>query len=158
VASSITTVVAPETKSYADVDSIYTWLHALVKHVYTDAVCGNDLCESPYERKAFGRFGCQVDCGLEEDLHNVVVKIQAASRAPGDVDVSLLVASVRWNICLRQDMPGVKDIAGRLFLPPTVPKHNPQKSPKPMRTARLLESAVSADQFDVKHDCLGLAQ
>ncbi|KAK3259721.1 hypothetical protein CYMTET_31294 [Cymbomonas tetramitiformis] len=110
VYSTITQVVSPSQAYNSEVE-IYGWLDSLVTHVYTDPVCGNDVCEEPYERKAFGRFGCQTDCGQEPALYDVAVKFNAPSVTPVEgVSVASLVASMKWNLCLRNVEPGVDDL------------------------------------------------
>ncbi|KAK3265641.1 hypothetical protein CYMTET_25692 [Cymbomonas tetramitiformis] len=110
VYSTITRVVSPSQAYNSEVE-IYGWLDSLVKHIYTDPVCGNDVCEEPYERRAFGRFGCQTDCGQEPTLYDVAVKFRAPSVAPVEgVSVASLVASMKWNLCLRSVEPGVDDL------------------------------------------------
>ncbi|KAK3237450.1 hypothetical protein CYMTET_52474, partial [Cymbomonas tetramitiformis] len=61
--------------------------------------------------KVMDRFGCQEDCGFATDLHAVVVRIKAPTVSPTIYStVSELTASVRWNLCLRDEDPGVDDL------------------------------------------------
>lgn len=36
--------------------------------MWKDPVCGDGLCEAPFEFAAYGRFGCRADCGNLIDL------------------------------------------------------------------------------------------
>ena len=42
------------------------WVQGLVRGAWNDPVCGDGVCEMPYEHPAYGRFGCQADCGKSE--------------------------------------------------------------------------------------------
>ena len=45
-------------------DVLYRQIDRLVRHGWTEAACGDGVCESPFEFPAFHRFGCQADCGF----------------------------------------------------------------------------------------------
>ncbi|KAK3237452.1 hypothetical protein CYMTET_52476 [Cymbomonas tetramitiformis] len=44
-----------DVSSFYQLDSIYDWVADLVGHIYTMPICGNFLCEEPYEIASFGR-------------------------------------------------------------------------------------------------------
>jgi hypothetical protein len=43
--------------------------------MWTDPVCGDGVCERPFEFPAYGPFGCFFDCGREEATVLIVVTI-----------------------------------------------------------------------------------
>ncbi|KAK3281357.1 hypothetical protein CYMTET_10844 [Cymbomonas tetramitiformis] len=86
---------------YEKTASVQSVINSLVLQIWKMPVCGNQLCEMPYETKAFGRFGCAADCGYEYDLYPVVVKIQADFRKSPITTLSPhdLMTSATWNLC-----------------------------------------------------------
>ena len=72
-----------------------------VSSIWTMQRCGDGKCDLPYEFKGYGTLGCQSDCGLELDLHPVVVVLQADFRwsTLGSDQARNLASSVRWNLC-----------------------------------------------------------
>jgi hypothetical protein len=40
--------------------------------VWKDPVCGDGLCETPFEFASYGRFGCRADCGALIDLQQLM--------------------------------------------------------------------------------------
>lgn len=38
----------------ASVDDVYAWLHSLLEAVWRDPVCGDGVCESPFEYAQYG--------------------------------------------------------------------------------------------------------
>ena len=38
-------------------DQFYSWLNGTIQSIYSDAVCGNGVCDFPEETKGLGRFG-----------------------------------------------------------------------------------------------------
>lgn len=52
-----------------------SWLReGIVRPIWTPRVCGDGACQSPYEYPAYGRFGCEVDCG-RADTQSVAVVV-----------------------------------------------------------------------------------
>jgi hypothetical protein len=43
-----------------------------VQAVWKDPVCGDGLCETPFEFASYGRFGCRADCGNLIDLQSLM--------------------------------------------------------------------------------------
>eukprot|EP00854_Cymbomonas_tetramitiformis_P017151 gene17151-20397_t len=100
-----------------------------VASVWTSPVCGNQLCEVPYEVASFGRFGCKVDCGEEYNLYQIVVRLQVCQQGAAPelflrlsvlsaagvqadfrtspsaaVSPPELLESVTWNLCYRDSV------------------------------------------------------
>ena len=44
--------------------------------MWRDSVCGNGVCEGPYEFPAFMQFGCEVGCGRDPAVLDVVLVLQ----------------------------------------------------------------------------------
>lgn len=45
--------------------------HALLFLPLLPAVCGDGVCEDPFEFAAYSRFGCRADCGRLQDIQNL---------------------------------------------------------------------------------------
>ena len=45
------------------------------QEVWQDPVCGDGLCEAPFEFASYSRFGCRADCGKLSDVQNLT-KVQ----------------------------------------------------------------------------------
>eukprot|EP00959_Pyramimonas_sp_CCMP1952_P183944 3846069-Pyramimonas_sp.AAC.2 len=83
---------------------LFKWLEGLSQEIWTDPTCGNGICEPPYEFPAYetyvcieqlcagdtvfrqsvvesdsARLGCQIDCGLERDLKQIVVVVEVGN-------------------------------------------------------------------------------
>ena len=60
--------LAPPDGPLASADDVHDWLGRVVASIWRDPVCGDGLCETPFEFAAYGRFGCRADCGALIDL------------------------------------------------------------------------------------------
>lgn len=61
----------PDPAAIGSTDDIFTWLRTLVHSVWEDPICGDGVCETPFEYAQYGRFGCRADCGRLQDLQNL---------------------------------------------------------------------------------------
>lgn len=66
----------------ASVDDVYAWLRGLLQAVWRDPVCGDGVCEAPFEYAQYGRFGCRADCGRLQDIQVGPLGARAQSWAP----------------------------------------------------------------------------
>lgn len=57
-------------------------------------------CEWPWEFPAYGRFGCESDCGRDLNTTNIAVNIKANFVGHPSISPRVLMSSVRWNLCL----------------------------------------------------------
>ncbi|KAK3263484.1 hypothetical protein CYMTET_27711 [Cymbomonas tetramitiformis] len=97
ISQSVEMPVVPERPFFLANSGIYRYLDTMLGKIYDDTDCGDELCEWPMETKAFGRFGCKIDCGSysEEELTTVVLKIKSPAYSPNpDVSVLSLVSRV----------------------------------------------------------------
>jgi hypothetical protein len=39
--------------------------------VWVDPVCGDGICEAPWEFASYSTFGCRADCGRLQDIQNL---------------------------------------------------------------------------------------
>eukprot|EP00899_Mesostigma_viride_P021272 jgi/Mesvir1/29146/Mv18439-RA.2 len=78
---------------FRSIARVHSWLDALVQDIWTDPICGNTVCDTPVEEPAYGRMGCQEDCGWREDLQQVTVDLSYIF----DNEYDRTRAS--WNIC-----------------------------------------------------------
>lgn len=45
--------------------------YAVAQAVWVDPVCGDGVCESPWEFASYSSFGCRADCGKLQDVQNL---------------------------------------------------------------------------------------
>eukprot|EP00899_Mesostigma_viride_P029543 jgi/Mesvir1/9774/Mv12227-RA.4 len=76
-----------------DIVSVNDWLKDTVRDLWIDPNCGNGVCDIPVEELAYGRFGCQEDCGWRPDLLQIVVELNYKF---GRDDIR---AASQWNVC-----------------------------------------------------------
>ncbi len=55
VYSTVASKLLPDPASIGTTDDIYTWLAELLQNVWQDPVCGDGVCEVPFEYAAYGR-------------------------------------------------------------------------------------------------------
>jgi hypothetical protein len=71
--------------------------------VWQDPVCGDGLCESPFEFASYGRFGCRADCGKLSEVQNLTtVQIDVYydfTHPVGSIPASDLMNQASWNLC-----------------------------------------------------------
>ena len=83
-------------------NQILDWLLASASPVWVDEVCGDGVCNSPFEFPAYGRFGCRADCGSNTNLTTMLLQVRADFRddlyAP-----QALRAAASWNLCKRDE-------------------------------------------------------
>jgi hypothetical protein len=46
-------------------------LPCLLQTVWKDPICGDGICETPFEFASYGRFGCRADCGMLSQVQNL---------------------------------------------------------------------------------------
>ncbi|KAK3289136.1 hypothetical protein CYMTET_3407 [Cymbomonas tetramitiformis] len=82
------------------------WLKTMIWEIWTDPICGDGICEAPFEFPSYGRFGCKVDCGAELNVETVVLDFEVdfylsgidLRAVPPDV-AEILRSSATWNVC-----------------------------------------------------------
>jgi len=102
VVSSIASAYLPimENNMVEERSSIQNWLGGQVNRVWLDPVCGNGVCEAPFEFPSFQDFGCRMDCGEDRTIVEVVLVLQADfTLAPEFTTASEAMASASWNLC-----------------------------------------------------------
>ena len=91
----------PLTKMGSPVD-ILNWLVGTAYPVWIDEVCGDGVCNEPFEFPSYGRFGCRSDCGPNTNLTTVLIQVRADFRddlyAP-----RALMSAASWNLCRRDE-------------------------------------------------------
>ncbi|KAG2493793.1 hypothetical protein HYH03_008013 [Edaphochlamys debaryana] len=103
VHNTVESVVVPRDKNMQDTDAVYTWLNGLLTEVWKDPVCGDGLCEAPFEFASYSRFGCRADCGKLSEVQNLT-QIQVDiyydfSHPVGSIPASDLMQQASWNLC-----------------------------------------------------------
>lgn len=103
VHSTLSGALAPPDGPLASADDVYDWLARVVGSVWRDPVCGDSLCETPFEFASYGRFGCRADCGALIDLQALssldVDLYFDFNHPPGSLPAADLVAQASWNLC-----------------------------------------------------------
>ncbi|CAI5516639.1 unnamed protein product [Closterium sp. Naga37s-1] len=73
----------------------YSWLNtSIVQTLWADPTCGDGSCDRPFQFPAFGRFGCQADCGTFPNLTSVVVRLSS------QLDTQQAADESSWNLCM----------------------------------------------------------
>uniref|UniRef100_A0A7S0STQ1 LamG-like jellyroll fold domain-containing protein n=1 Tax=Mantoniella antarctica TaxID=81844 RepID=A0A7S0STQ1_9CHLO len=81
---------------------ILDWLvHAAIP-VWVNEVCGDGVCNEPFEYPAYGRFGCRSDCGTNTRLVTMLLQIRADFRDDLYSPLALMTAA-SWNMCRRDE-------------------------------------------------------
>lgn len=66
-------------------------------------MCGDGLCEAPFEFASYSRFGCRADCGKLSEVQNLTqIQIDVYydfSHPVGSIPASDLMQQARWNLC-----------------------------------------------------------
>ncbi|CAI5468681.1 unnamed protein product [Closterium sp. Yama58-4] len=81
--------------TFAGPDDFYSWLNAtIVQSLWADPTCGDGSCDRPFQFPAFGRFGCEADCGMFPNLTSVVVRFSS------HLDTQQAIDESSWNLCM----------------------------------------------------------
>ncbi|PNH05688.1 hypothetical protein TSOC_008032 [Tetrabaena socialis] len=103
VHSTVESVVVPTDNIMQDTDAVYSWLNGLLSEVWKDPVCGDGLCEAPFEFASYSRFGCRADCGKLSEVQNLtslqVDMYYDFSHPVGSIPASDLMQQASWNLC-----------------------------------------------------------
>ncbi|CAI5990860.1 unnamed protein product [Closterium sp. NIES-64] len=65
-----------------------------LQSLWADPTCGTGLCERPFQYPAFGRFGCEADCGIFPNLTSVVIRLSS------QLDTQQAADESSWNLCM----------------------------------------------------------
>ncbi|CAI5986314.1 unnamed protein product [Closterium sp. NIES-65] len=89
------TPCADGTNTFAGADDFYQWLNnSIIQTLWADFTCGDGTCNRPFQYPAFGRFGCQADCGTFPNLTSVVVRLSSQLHTQEAAEQS------SWNLCM----------------------------------------------------------
>lgn len=102
VHSTMDDVLSPGVKSMQSTNEIYAWLSNTLKAVWVDPVCGDGVCEAPWEFASYSSFGCRADCGELQNVQNLtVIQIDLQwdfSHPLGSIPASDLLQQALWNL------------------------------------------------------------
>ena len=102
VHSTMQDVLDPGVKSMQSRDEIYAWLSNTLQAVWVDPLCGDGICEAPWEFASYSNFGCRADCGQLQNVQNLtVIQIDLKwdfSHPLGSVPASSLMQQTLWNL------------------------------------------------------------
>ncbi|CAI5983997.1 unnamed protein product, partial [Closterium sp. NIES-65] len=65
-----------------------------LQSLWMDPTCGDGSCHRPFQFPAFGRFGCEADCGTFPNLTSVVVSFSS------HLDMHQTEDESSWNLCM----------------------------------------------------------
>ena len=71
VHSTIENAILPGSTQYGSSDDVLSWLDTTLSAIWVDPVCGDGVCETPFEYASYGRFGCRADCGKLSEIQNL---------------------------------------------------------------------------------------
>ncbi|CAI7792460.1 unnamed protein product [Closterium sp. NIES-53] len=76
-------------------DDLYSWLNtSIIQSLWRDPACGTGSCDRPFQYPAFGRFGCQADCGIFPNLTSIVIRLSS------QLDTQQAADESSWNLCM----------------------------------------------------------
>jgi hypothetical protein len=58
-------------------------------------MCGDGVCEHPWEFPAWGRFGCRADCGVNTNTTPVVINVRADFMGHPAISPRVLMSNVK---------------------------------------------------------------
>lgn len=73
VHSTIENAILPGQTQYGSSDDVLSWLDTTLTAIWVDPVCGDGVCETPFEYASYGRFGCRADCGKLSEIQNLTI-------------------------------------------------------------------------------------
>ncbi|CAI5509659.1 unnamed protein product [Closterium sp. Naga37s-1] len=83
------------TNTFSGADDFYQWLNnSIIQTLWADLTCGDGLCNYPLQYPAFGRFGCEADCGTFPNLTAVAVHLSSQLHSQQAAEQS------SWNLCM----------------------------------------------------------
>ena len=95
--------ISPDKFTMTGTEEVYDWIEKVVTDHWTDPMCGDQICDEPFEYPSYGRFGCRVDCGYLSDrvqTSSLNIEIGYDFRHPtGSLPPTELAAQARWNLC-----------------------------------------------------------
>ncbi|CAI5983985.1 unnamed protein product [Closterium sp. NIES-65] len=62
--------------------------------LWADPTCGDGSCDRPFQFPAFGRFGCEADCGTFPNLTSVIIRFSS------HLDTQQAADESSWNLCM----------------------------------------------------------
>ena len=90
---------ASGTRRFDELQMAVDWVqNYMVNPAWKDPVCGDGICELPFESPSYGRFGCQVDCGRSERTKTALLQMASDFRTK-DVSSQALLDAASWNLC-----------------------------------------------------------
>ncbi|CAI6004768.1 unnamed protein product [Closterium sp. NIES-65] len=93
----IPTNFAPDSSNrFAGAGEFYSWLNnSIFRQFWQDPPCGDGTCDQPFEFPAFGRFGCEADCGTFPNLTSVSIHFTTSFSS------NEALAASSWNLCMQ---------------------------------------------------------
>ncbi|CAI5990880.1 unnamed protein product [Closterium sp. NIES-64] len=88
---------APDSSNrFAGAGEFYSWLNnSIFRQFWQDPPCGDGTCDQPFEFPAFGRFGCEADCGTFPNLTSVSIHFTTSFSS------NEALAASSWNLCMQ---------------------------------------------------------
>ncbi|CAI5951941.1 unnamed protein product [Closterium sp. NIES-64] len=65
-----------------------------LQKLWVDPTCGSGTCDRPFQYPAFGRFGCEADCGIFPSLTSIVIRLSS------QLDTQQAADESSWNLCM----------------------------------------------------------
>ncbi|KAL3132313.1 hypothetical protein ABBQ32_008891 [Trebouxia sp. C0010 RCD-2024] len=103
VHSTIENAILPGQTQYGSSDDVLSWLDTTLTAIWVDPVCGDGVCETPFEYASYGRFGCRADCGKLSEIQNLtILQIDLYfdfTHPTTSIASSTLMDQAAWNLC-----------------------------------------------------------
>eukprot|EP00192_Tetraselmis_astigmatica_P001702 CAMPEP_0117652658 /NCGR_PEP_ID=MMETSP0804-20121206/2750_1 /TAXON_ID=1074897 /ORGANISM="Tetraselmis astigmatica, Strain CCMP880" /LENGTH=1606 /DNA_ID=CAMNT_0005458731 /DNA_START=90 /DNA_END=4910 /DNA_ORIENTATION=+ len=103
VHSTIKDTLVPSSTTLSSSSEVLDWLQGTLAEIWKDPVCGDGVCETPFEFASYGRFGCRADCGRLSEVQNlttVMIDLNFDFSHPvGSVPATELMQQASWNLC-----------------------------------------------------------
>lgn len=88
------------TKTMTAHKDVQNWMAKQIVESWKDPVCGDDVCEAPFEFPAYMGQGCQTDCGLEKNVVDVLVVLQVIQLSASVVADQRISCAVPWAMVI----------------------------------------------------------
>jgi len=105
VHSTLDEVLYPGSNYMQSTADVHKWLGNTLEAVWVDPVCGDGVCETPWEFASYSTFGCRADCGRLQEVQNLTtIQIDLKwnfGHPLGSTPASDLMRNAKWNLCPR---------------------------------------------------------
>lgn len=100
VQNTLNTHLLPEDTTFDNMEGVYSWAQDTVSKIWVNPVCGDGLCEEPWEFPQYADFGCRADCGdLPSRFNLTTLQLDLEWDFTHIAGSDSLRARAQWNLC-----------------------------------------------------------